>query len=75
VQCFQTIEKCNETVKSDEAENGRYSEVWVYAGKLYQEMRDLGRCNDTFFAATQVNYKTIEDYINVWTRWAEILIE
>lgn len=44
-------------------------------GKLYQELRDLPRCNEAFFEATSVNYKTIEDYISVWTRWAEILIE
>jgi len=73
--CFKTIARSKETIKSDEAKNGRYSEIWIYGGKLYQELRDLGRCNDNFYEATMINYKTIEDYINVWTRWAEILIE
>lgn len=32
-------------------------------------------CNEIFFQSTQVNYKTIEDYISVWTRWAEVMIQ
>lgn len=69
-ECFRTIARAKQTIKSDEAENGRYSDIWIYTAKLHQELRDLPSCNSTFFQATSVNYKTIEDYISVWTRWA-----
>lgn len=35
-ECFATIDRCTKTIKSDEAENGRYSEIWIYAAKLHQ---------------------------------------
>ena len=31
--------------------------------------------NTTMFAASSANYRTIDDYVSVWTNWAEMLLE
>jgi hypothetical protein len=54
---------------------GKLSEVWVEYSRMLQEGRQLRRCHEVLQQASQVVFRTTEDSLAVWRRWAELLIE
>lgn len=43
--------------------------------RTLQENRDFRGCNEILFKGSSVNYRLFEDYLNVWVRWCEMLLE
>ena len=69
------MNKAIDTIKPEEACEGKLSEIVIEIAKIHQNNKDLLLCNETMRKGTAINYKLIEDYFSVWTQWAEILME
>jgi len=72
---LKTISEALNQIDPEKAENGSFSEIWVKFAGYYQNQSDYKNANIAFEKASNVAYKSIDDLVNVWISWAEMLIE
>ena len=72
---LKTISEAISQIDSQKAENGSLSDIWVKFANYYQTHGDLKNANLAFEKGSTISYKSLEDLINIWTNWAEMLIE
>ena len=72
---LKTISEALNQIDPEKAENGSFSEIWVKFASYYQAKNEFKSLNIAFEKASNVTYKTIDDLVNVWISWAEMLVE
>lgn len=69
----RTFHEALTTVNPYEAE-GELSDIWLRFAKFYEEIGDLEKANMVFWKAVKAEYKKMDDYINLWRLWTEMLL-
>ncbi|KAL4468852.1 hypothetical protein ABPG72_008779 [Tetrahymena utriculariae] len=61
-------------IEPENAENGSLVEIWNMFAQFYVEYDDLANANQTYFKATQIHYKTVDEQTLIWKYWVETLL-
>lgn len=72
---LKTFKEALESIEPLKADMGRLSDLWVEYGRFYWNKGDMNTCNQIISQGTKVIYKSVEEYVNIWSKWAEILLE
>lgn len=68
---LKTFTEALETVESSNADNGKLSDIWVAYARYYRAKGDYKSSNQIMHKGTKVEYKHIDEYVNIWSLWIE----
>lgn len=68
---ISTFEKAIKTVNPQKA-FGKLENLYIEFAKFYEGIDNLERANNTFFRASQLNFRSLESYAMIWCEWAEM---
>jgi len=71
---LKTFTEALEIVEPTKVDNGKLSDIWVAYGKYYRDKGDYKMCNQILRKGTLIDYKTIDEYVNIWSSWVEMLL-
>jgi pre-mRNA-splicing factor SYF1 len=66
-----TFEKAIKTINQYKA-FGKIENLYIEYAKFYEGIDNLGKANETFYRATQLNFRSLESYSNIWCEWSEM---
>lgn len=64
---MKTFKEAIETLDPQKVENGKLSDIWLQYGKYYKSKGDYQACNQVLQKGTLVYYRTIDEFINLWS--------
>lgn len=71
---LKTFTEALETVEPNHTDNGKLSDIWVSYAQYYHEKGDYKTCNQIFAKGVKVEYKNVDEYVNIWSSWVELLL-
>jgi pre-mRNA-splicing factor SYF1 len=66
-----TFEKAINTINQYKA-FGKLENLYIEYAKFYEGIDSLGKANETFHRATQLNFRSLDSYANIWCEWSEM---
>ncbi|CAD8151307.1 unnamed protein product [Paramecium octaurelia] len=71
---LKTFTEALEIVEPNLADNGKLSDIWIAYAKYYRDKGDWKTCNQIFYKGSKIEFKNIEEHVNLWSQWVEILL-
>ena len=72
---LKTFKDALETVDPMKAEIGKLSQIWVEYANFYRSKQDWKTANNILHQGSEVNYRSLDEYVNLWSSWVEALLE